>query len=255
MPGSTQRALVIYFIEMLGEPGTYDATVYDAFPDGDLEGVWFRKRFAYLGDARFEVRSLPRGETLPDAAQADGYVLGGSYNSVHDDYPWQRAALAWLPSVRNLGIPLLAICGSHQLLARHHGAAVVDVADPPCAGTRAVTLTPDGQRSPLMRGIDATTRFHFGNYEQVADVPRAATLLALSPGIAVAALDYGRHWYSTQFHPEASAASLGRSWVRSAPALCNAYDDGDAGDRLIENFVEIVRQRVRSGQRQARAPG
>jgi len=34
----------IWFIEMMGEPGSYDASVYDDFEDKDREGVWFQKR-------------------------------------------------------------------------------------------------------------------------------------------------------------------------------------------------------------------
>ncbi|MDH3714544.1 MAG: hypothetical protein OET44_11925 [Gammaproteobacteria bacterium] len=242
MSAHEDQPLRIFFIEMLGEPGTYDASVYDTLPDGDLEGVWFQKRYAYLDDVGIEVRSLPRGECLPDADQADGYVLGGSYNSVHDDYPWQRAVLSWLPSVREQRAPLLAICGAHQLLGTHYGAPVIAVDNAPCAGTLAVTLTDAGVQSPLLEAIAADTRFHFGNGEQIATVPDSATLLASSERVPVAALDYGGHWYSTQFHPEASAESLGISWATSAPEICDAYDDHDAGDRLIENFFRIVRR-------------
>jgi GMP synthase-like glutamine amidotransferase len=240
----------IFFIEMLGEPGTYDASVYDSLPDRDQEGVWFQKRYAHLSDVTIDVRSLPRGESLPAADQADGYVLGGSYNSVHDDYPWQRAVLSWLPSVRAQCAPLLAICGAHQLLGKHYGASVVEVDDAPCAGTLPVTLSGAGVQSPLLAAISTETRFHFGNDEQIDAVPEAATLLASSERVPVAALDYGGHWYSTQFHPEASAESLGISWARSAPELCDVYDDADAGDRLIENFFGIVR-RIRQTDRTA----
>jgi len=243
MTSNGDQSLRIFFIEMLGEPGTYDASVYDDLPDRDLEGIWFQKRYAYLGDVNITVRSLPRGDSLPDAHEADGFVLGGSYNSVHDDYPWQRDVLSWLPSVRELSAPLLAICGAHQLLGKHYGGSVVAVDTAPCAGTLPVTLTDAGVQSPLLATIPADTRFHFGNSEEIAAVPSSATLLARSERAPVAALDYGGHWYSTQFHPEASAESLSISWANSAPELCDAYDNGDAGDRLIENFFTIVRER------------
>ena len=242
MTSNKDSSLQIFFIEMLGEPGTYDASVYAGLPDRDLEGIWFQKRYAYLEDVTITVRGLPRGDTLPDADEADGYVHGGSYNSVHDDYPWQRAVLSWLPSVRELSAPLLAICGAHQLLGKHYGGSVVAVDTAPCAGTLPVTLTDAGVQSPLLATIPADTRFHFGNSEEIAAVPGDATLLARSERVPVAALDYGGHWYSTQFHPEASAESLGISWANSEPELCDAYDNGDAGDRLIENFFAIVRQ-------------
>ncbi|MEE9596233.1 MAG: type 1 glutamine amidotransferase [Acidiferrobacterales bacterium] len=236
--------LRIFFVEMLGEPGTYDASVYDSFVDKDQEGLWFKRRYAYLGDVRFEIRSLPRGDSLPAPSEADGFVLGGSYNSVHDNYPWQRAVLSWLPAVRQRCLPLLAICGAHQLLGKHYGVSVTRVDNAPCAGTLPVSLTAAGMESPLLKSVAPEPRFHFGNEEQVASVPRTASLLATSDRVPVAALAYGDHWYSTQFHPEASAETMGISWAHSKPALCDAYDDSDAGDQVIENFVDLVRQSV-----------
>ena len=98
--------------------------------------------------------------------------------------------------------------------------------------------------SPLLRSVAPEPRFHFGNEEQIASVPHAASLLATSGRVPVTALAYGDHWYSTQFHPEGSAETMGISWPHSKPALCDAYDDSDAGDQVIENFVGIVRQSV-----------
>ena len=36
----------IVFVEMMGVPGSYDASVYDHFEDRDQEGLWFVKRYA-----------------------------------------------------------------------------------------------------------------------------------------------------------------------------------------------------------------
>ncbi len=56
----------------------------------------------------------------------------------------------------------------------------------------------------------------------------------------MAALDFGHHWYSTQFHPEASALTLGIIWKNSNPELRDNYNDTDRGDQLVENFFRIV---------------
>jgi GMP synthase-like glutamine amidotransferase len=114
---------------------------------------------------------------------------------------------------------------------------------------RAVTalpasLTAAGMESLLPNSAALEPRFHFGNEEQVASVPHPASLLATSDRVSVAALAYGNHWYSTQFHPEGSAETMGISWAHSRPTLYDAYDDSDAGDQVIENFVDIVRQSV-----------
>ena len=126
----------------------------------------------------------------------------------------------------------------------HYGASVTRVDNAPCAGTLPVSLTAAGMESPLLKSVAPEPYFHFGNEEQVASVPRAALLLVTSDRAPVAALAYGDHWYSTQFHPEGSAETMGISWAHSKPALCHAYDNSDAGDQVIENFVDLVRQSV-----------
>jgi len=42
---NSDRDARICFVEMMGEPGSYDASVYDDLEDGDKEGIWFQKNF------------------------------------------------------------------------------------------------------------------------------------------------------------------------------------------------------------------
>jgi len=44
---STQPAR-IFFIEMMGVPGSFDASVYDHLPEREDEGAWFVKRYLCL---------------------------------------------------------------------------------------------------------------------------------------------------------------------------------------------------------------
>ncbi len=236
-----RNQLRLFFLEMLGEPGSYDASVYDHLPDNDHEGLWFKRRFAKALDVDITVRRLPHGDSLPDPRSADAFILGGSYNSVHDRYPWQQDVLDWLPLARESTVPVLGICGAHQLLGVHFGERVIPVANPPCAGTQPVALTGEGEASALFAGIPSNARFHFANNEQVAAIPKDATLLATNTQVPVAALDYGGHWYSTQYHPESSAECLACSWRKSHPAISETYFDDDAGQQLIANFISIAR--------------
>jgi GMP synthase (glutamine-hydrolysing) len=236
---STKKTRV-FFIEMMGVPGSYDASVYDHLEDNDNEGLWFIKRFGRPASMEIQTRNVCIGEALPANGEADGVVLAGSYNSVHDDTDWQQAVLKWFPILREMQIPLLGICGSHQLLGLYFGADIVPVEDGPCAGTFSTTLSTAGSSSPLMKSIASDDRFHYANSEQIATVPGGSTLLAYSDKVPVAALDFGGHWYSTQFHPEATAESLGTIWRKSAPELCRNYTDNDSGGQLVENFLDIV---------------
>ena len=233
---------VIYFIELMGLPGSYDSSVYDHFEDKDQEGKWFQKRYAYIQGFEIKTCNVCLGEPPPDVDSADGFVLAGTYHSVHDNTEWQQKMLAWLPGVHNSKKPLLGICGSHQLMAYGLGADVEKRSNGPYAGTFDVNLTDAGKASALFRNIKDIAPFHFANGEQVTSVPEGGTLLASSAEAKVAALFYGNQSYSTQFHPEASAESLGTVWMHSHPDWQRNYHDHDAGDQLIENFFEIVRQ-------------
>ena len=229
----------IVFIEMMGEPGSYDASVYDHLQDRDQEGKWFTRHYGQLPGISIQTRNVCVNEPLPDADEADGLVLAGSYNSVHDQTGWQQRVLHWLPRVRQSGVPVLGICGSHQLLAWYFGAPVEPVPGGTYTGTVSTKLTPQGLSSPLMASIQDHARFHYANDEHVTRVPQGSTLLASSGPVPIAALDFGGNWYSTQFHPEASAESLGTIWRNTRPELCAQYDDADAGDQLVENFIRL----------------
>jgi GMP synthase-like glutamine amidotransferase len=228
------------YLSILGEPGTYDPSVYGHLPDGDNDGAWFERDFSYLTEVEIFSCLISAGDAVPDPGNADLFVLGGSYNSVHDNYQWQKALLAWFTELREARKPLLGICGGHQLLCLYYGAPVVAVDTPPVAGTLEVCLTQAGRQSRLFEDVREPARFHFANYEHVPVVPKGAELLASSEYLPVAALDFGAGWFSTQFHPEATVETLGASWAPTHPELCKAYHDGDAGARLIENFVAAV---------------
>ena len=230
----------VFFIEMMGVPGSFDASVYNHLDDKEDEGAWFVERFGHVEAVSIQTRNVCIGELLPEIAEVDGLVLAGSYNSVHDHTDWQQRVRAWIPTMRAQKIPILGICGSHQLIANMAGSAVEKVPDGPFAGTFPVSLTVAGKTSPLLQGVADQDCFHYANAEQVVGVPAAATLLASSSKEPVAALDYGNHCYTTQFHPEGSEMTLGPIWQHTAPYRMQNYHANDRGDRLVENFLRLV---------------
>lgn len=233
----------IVFVEMMGVPGSYDARVYDHFDDKDQEGLWFVKRFGHTPGIAIDTCNICIGELLPRPTDVDGVVLAGSYNSVHDRTDWQQTLLDWLPEVRRNKIPVLAVCGSHQLMAFSQGVDVIPVEEGPFAGTFPIQLTNAGKLSPIMHSITDNACFQYANSEHVVGIPEGSTLLASSSKVPVAALDYGDHCYSTQFHPEGSHETLGTVWRYSQPALMQNYHDREQGDQLVGNFLNIVRDK------------
>lgn len=230
----------VMFIEMMGEPGSYDARVYNHFDDKDLEGQWFVKRFDHVGGISIGTCNVCLGEELPQARDVDGLVLAGSYNSVHDFTEWQNKVRAWLPQMRSHQIPILAVCGSHQLLSHVDGSEVEVLAGGPFSGTFPINLTEAGRSSPLMQGIADQAIFQYANSEHVVDVPAGSVLLASSERVPIAALDFGNYCYSTQFHPEGTHETLGTVWRFKRPELMKNYQSEENGMRLVTNFLELV---------------
>ncbi len=230
----------ICFVGMLGARGSYDATVYDQFDDKDDEGAWFTARFGDIDGFTLTTCNISHGDPLPDVATLDGIILGGSHNSVHDNTEWQQRLRAWLPQLRAKNIPILAICGSHQLLSQAGGSTVARLADGPYAGTLAVKMTAAGQASALLKSIPEKACFQFGNSQHVADVPDGAVLLASSGRNPVAILDFGNHCYATQFHPECTHDRISTIWQFNSPSLMDAYFTEDNGYKLVANFFDIV---------------
>ena len=95
----------LFFVEMMGEAGSYDASVYDHFEDTENEGLWFAKRFKHVAGISINTCNVCLGEDLPEPGEVDGLVLAGTYNSVHDFTQWQKKVRDWLPKMRLHKIP------------------------------------------------------------------------------------------------------------------------------------------------------
>ncbi|MBP5856329.1 type 1 glutamine amidotransferase [Marivibrio halodurans] len=239
------------FIGQLGAPGRYDPALFADEPGGDDETVWFEATLRRAGvreSVRYEGRRVCHGAPLPPIDGPDApevVVVGGSFHSVHDDLPWQRALTDWLRAQRargDAGPIVLGICGGHQIMARALGAPVAKVTGGTVAATLPVDLTAAGAAHPLFRDLPRPPRFHFGNEEHVVQPPEGATILATRAEMPAVALDFGGGWYSVQFHPEAEAAPFARSWGRDALHYANNYVEVPETARLIRNFLDLERR-------------
>lgn len=225
---------------MLGAPGRYDPTLYAGQPGGDDEVQWFRLCLRVLAlEDRVDLQgaAVCRGSTLPELDDADAVIVGGSWHSVDEDLPWQRATVQWLGAYRQTGRPLLAICGGHQLVAVMLGGRVASLGGGACAGSHAVRLTAAGRRHNLFDGFANSSAFHFANYDHVAKPPPGAAALAHTGRIPFAALGFGGNWYGVQFHPEATHTNLEASWRDASPALAQTYRPLPGAPKLIANFL------------------
>jgi len=185
----------------------------DAAADSEYESFL---AFAGLGERdlrRVRLEQRPLGNI--DLDEWSGIFLGGGPFNFSDPEGSkslvQRRAEAdlhgLLDQVITADFPFLGACygigtlGSHQgaLIDRRHGEPV---------GCVPVTLTREGRKDPLLRGLPGSFDAFAGHKEAISALPRHAVLLATSPACPVQAFRIGLHAYATQFHPELDAAGL-----------------------------------------------
>jgi GMP synthase (glutamine-hydrolysing) len=185
----------------------------DAAADNEYE---LFLRFAGLGERdlrRIRLEQRPLGGV--DLRDWSGLLLGGGpFNS--SDPETSKSAVqrrveadlaGLLDQVISEDFPFLGACYGIGALGGHQG-AVVDRRYGEPVGTVTVTLTPEGQRDPLLGGLPVTFDAFTGHKEAISHLPRHALLLATSPGCPVQTFRIGSRVYATQFHPELDAAGL-----------------------------------------------
>ena len=162
---------------------------------------------------RHRLEQRPLGSI--DLRDWSGIFLGGGPFNASDPEgsksPVQRRAEADLRTLFDKVIaanfPFLGACYAIGTLGSHQRAAVDRrYAEP--IGAVPVTLTREGRRDPLLRGLPATFDAFVGHKEAISRLPGHAVLLASSPTCPVQAFRVGSAVYATQFHPELDAAGL-----------------------------------------------
>ncbi len=185
----------------------------DAAADNEYESF-----LAFAGLAERDLRRvrLERGPLgRVELRDWSGILLGGGpFNSSDPEEsksPVQRRVEADLRGLLDRVIaadfPFLGACYGIGTLGGHQG-AVVDRRYAEPIGPVPVTLTREGRRDPLLRGLPATFEAFAGHKEAISRLPRHAVLLARSPACPVQAFRIGSHVYATQFHPELDVQGL-----------------------------------------------
>jgi GMP synthase (glutamine-hydrolysing) len=185
----------------------------DAAADNEYETFLTLAGLAEAGLHRIRLEQRALGEV--DLRDWSGIFLGGSPFNVTDPQerksPVQRRVEAdlgrLLDAVVSADFPFLGACYGIGAVGRHQG-AVVDRRFAEPVGSVRVTLTAEGERDPLLRGLPAAFDAFTGHKEAISRLPGHAVLLASSAGCPVQAFRVGSNVYATQFHPELDVAGL-----------------------------------------------
>jgi len=170
------------------------------------------------------VHHLYRGDPLPELRDLSALIVLGGVMGANDDdrHPFLSGLKTLIGHVVEAVIPFLGICLGGQLLAAAMGGRVASGRWEEL-GSQRVTLTDEGRRDRLFRGIPdefASFQWHHDSF----DLPPGGILLASSADCPHQAFRIGESAWGLQFHPEVTEQII-RDWC----AL-----DGAASSRIKE---------------------
>jgi GMP synthase-like glutamine amidotransferase len=206
----------------------------DPTSDLGLFDEWLRD-----GGLEVEVVRPHAGDPLP--ADLDGYVglvvLGGGQHVYPGPdgtpgEPWFDALESLLRKAVRGRTATLGICLGAQLLATSHSGTVAPATAGPEIGTGLVAKRDAAETDPLFGPIPMLPDVIQWHYDEVAELPLGAVLLATSTNYAVQAFRIGSAAWGVQFHPECDLATLG-SWVAEEDGAL--ADLGRSGEEILES--------------------
>ena len=170
---------------------------------------------------------------------ADALVLSGSDRSVLSELPWMVEEEAVLRAAVARGLPALAICFGHQLLAKALGA--------PIASRRKMiglfeveTVAND----PLFSGVPSPAVVPEQHSDHVTSLPEGFVLVATSDYCRVQAMRHARApVYGLQFHPcyDDAVFDADEAWAALDIERPLRHDGGT----ILGNAVAVLAEAVR----------
>lgn len=214
---------------------------------GDFE-QWFCTQGGWK-PSEVTVVSPYRGEALPHFDAFEAVVVTGSAALVTERLPWSEQTAEWLASVARHGIPLLAVCYGHQLLAHALGGTVQRNNAGREIGTVTVQTTVEALQDALFGALPSQLVVQATHVETVATLPERAVRLAYNDKDPHQAFRYGDRAWGMQFHPEFDAGII-EGYIRGrasalvtegvAPeALAKQCRDSPHGARLLQRFRQL----------------
>lgn len=189
---------------------------------------------------------LPKGEFPEDVQEFDGFLIGGSPSSVHDEDAWIERLLSVIRKAYAAGKPLAGACFGHQAIAKALGGTVGPNPGPFVLGTAETEVVAP---APWMEPV-ARFRLAAAHGEQVTGLPPGAEVVGRTPGCPAAAYRIGDRVFATQYHPEMTPEFLAALVEEFAPhfpaevgqAARAALASGTEGPRFAEWIARFFEQ-------------
>jgi GMP synthase-like glutamine amidotransferase len=205
---------------------------------------------ALLGDTPGDAVHLPSGQPVPALTGYSHVIVTGSEDSIVQPRPWHAVEAEAVRGAVRRGMPILASCFGHQMLARALAGEPHARASPtPEVGWIALERTAE---DPLFQGVPATFHAFASHFDEVHDPPPPWRVLARSAGCAVQAMRMGdQPVWGIQAHPEIGVEDgrrLVEGFIPHAPrhasllrgALATEPRDDRVAGRIVENFLRAA---------------
>jgi GMP synthase (glutamine-hydrolysing) len=230
-PAAAQEALVKRGGRKHG--ANYAASLGAMVPDGAQQPEFF-----ILAAADGE--KLPQGMTLADF---DGIAWTGSPLSAYDGSPAVNAQIDLAREAYHTGVPCFGSCWGLQIMCAALGGRVHANPNGYEVGiARAITLNEEGRAHKMFEGKASVFDALATHYDEVAELPDNAVLLAsneMSPVQAVEIADGEKVFWGVQYHPEYDLRQIAAILRRRAEAMAK---DGFGTVEDIEQMATHLMQ-------------
>jgi GMP synthase-like glutamine amidotransferase len=156
---------------------------------------------------------LPKGQFPEDVQGFDGFLIGGSPSSVHDEDAWIGRLFTVIREAHAAGKPLAGACFGHQAIAKALGGTVGPNPGPFVLGTAETEVVAP---APWMEPV-RTFRLAAAHGEQVTALPPGAEVVGRTEDCPAACYRIGDKVFATQYHPEMTPEFLSALVEEFAP--------------------------------------
>lgn len=193
---------------------------------------------------------------FPIPGEIDGVIIPGALITptpeTISETEWLKRLIDFIQRAHSSGVPILGMCFGHQALAPAFGSKIVKLPETVIieAGFHPVTLTEEGVRDPLFKGIPPTFQAAFFHYYMVDELPEGAVQLARGENCEIQAFRIGETTWGVQFHPDYDTINMEMLVDLREPVLMEvlrnrpvASLDSTHNCQVLKNFLDIVRER------------
>ncbi|MEW6734822.1 MAG: glutamine-hydrolyzing GMP synthase [Acidobacteriota bacterium] len=167
-----------------------------------------------------------------------GIILSGGPASVYEP-----EAPQCVPTLLELGVPILGICYGFQLFAQFLGGKV-EPSSQREYGAAEIDIIAD---SALFAGLGRRLSVWMSHGDYVSSLPVGFTALAYTESTIAAAENRTQHYYGLQFHPEVVHTTQGREILANFLNICG-YKRNWTMSSFIDEAVSQIREQIGDGR-------